>query len=97
MIKILHFASLLITSPVAEVCRPDLPICTPVIANVILLEFQLQDPNGGGGPIPDNYTGVLQPGWLTVQWLKISNLTAPSAPYYTAAAAAATGGGFGLG
>ena len=57
----------------------------------------MQDPNGGSGtPIPDNYTGVLQPGWLNIQWRKISNLTAAGAPYYSPADAQATGGGFGL-
>jgi hypothetical protein len=55
------------------------------------------DPNGGSGtPTPDDYTGPLQPGFLTIQWPKISNLTKPQAPFYTPEAAAATGGGFGL-
>lgn len=44
-----------------------------------------------------NYTGPLQPGWLSIQWVKINNLTATlGSPYYTDAETLASGGGFGL-
>ena len=44
------------------------------------------------------YTGPLQPGWLTIQWIKINNLTdvLTNNPFYSAPAADASGGGFGL-
>ncbi len=54
----------------------------------------MQDP----GYVPDDYTGPLQPGWLTIQWIKIDNLTnvLVDNPFYTPAEAVASGGGFGL-
>ena len=54
----------------------------------------LQDP----GFVADDYTGPLQPGWLTIQWIKIDNLTSTlvNNPFYTPAEAIASGGGFGL-
>lgn len=54
----------------------------------------MQDP----GFVADDYTGPLQPGWLEIQWIKINNLTSTlvNNPFYNAAQAVASGGGFGL-
>ena len=58
------------------------------------LSLIFQDP----GFVADDYTGPLQPGWLSIQWIKINNLTSTlvNNPFFTPADAVASGGGFGL-